>query len=767
MVFNIDSDGNTQSVDQTPQIVFDRAEPVEPKKSEDGAAALFPENPKREVVIEKIVEKTVETPPEPKKTVVMEAKKNTPPPSNKKGQTASSKSFLFFFFLLGVFLLFVFYALIFFAVIKGDVSNPLLGLLGIKPEGFKTMLLSMTNMIFGGVCLLLFLTALVFVFRWLLTSKEAINRGKLLGKFGLYSFLFFLCSAVWVFLYWFIADTIEDKTDKDEVDTTLIMTFPENVIGLTAPQKIEFDIGSRLFKEINPKFIKQISWDFDGDGTMDASGPKVVYRFLNKGDNDGRFLVKAHVYYFSENGKEELSFLTTREIIISNEAVISKFSASVEVGELPLTVEFNGNESKDPDGDVILYEWDFDGDGEFEIKGEDATQEKTFDQIGEHTIRLRVTGTNNDFDISEKTIKVKSPEGNLRAEINADSPLEGVGPFKITFDGSQSFVKEGQITKFEWFVEGDKEPFVGRKFQRVFRDPGSYEISLTIESDLGERHKEIKTVHVLEDDSELELKIKTLPKIVSEDDVLRGVAPFEVSFDASDSQVKNALEWQWDFENDGIADAFSMAAQTIYREPGKYSVKLVIVDSSEKVHEKIQEIIVESSGVQAKISAQPTAGEVPLVVNFDGSGSLVDEGEIIDYIWEFPGQDPIHYKAQISYLFKTIGQFPVKLTVLTSKGKMSTTEMIVSSRAPTVTADFIFTPLTGYAPLEVQFSPKSTKGRVVEYLWDFGDGYTWKSSKSTPQKHIFTKPGVYRVKLQILGDNGMVSFTEKTIKVRE
>ena len=69
--------------------------------------------------------------------------------------------------------------------------------------------------------------------------------------------------------------------------------------------------------------------------------------------------------------------------------------ADTTTGTAPLTVNFDGSASSDPDtpaGDVLAYEWDLDGDGELD----DSTAVQptfTYTAAGTHTVALRVTDT--------------------------------------------------------------------------------------------------------------------------------------------------------------------------------------------------------------------------------------------------------------------------------------------------------------------------------------------------------------------------------------
>lgn len=79
---------------------------------------------------------------------------------------------------------------------------------------------------------------------------------------------------------------------------------------------------------------------------------------------------------------------------------------------------------------------------------------------------------------------------------------------------------------------------------------------------------------------------------------------------------------------------------------------------------------------------------------------------------------------------------------------------VVDATAPP-TAAFTFTPPTGAAPHEVQFTDAST-GAPKSWLWEFGDGTT---SRLQSPSHAFSKPGTYSVKLTVGNARGTNSTT--------
>jgi PKD repeat protein len=87
------------------------------------------------------------------------------------------------------------------------------------------------------------------------------------------------------------------------------------------------------------------------------------------------------------------------------------------------------------------------------------------------------------------------------------------------------------------------------------------------------------------------------------------------------------------------------------------------------------------------------------------------------------------------------------------------TSYVVVSDPPPLTAGFSATPLSGVAPLSVQFTDQSSgPSPVTSWSWDFGDG---SSSVAQNPSHLFTSPGSYTVSLTV-GDGAGTDVETKT-----
>jgi uncharacterized repeat protein (TIGR02543 family) len=83
----------------------------------------------------------------------------------------------------------------------------------------------------------------------------------------------------------------------------------------------------------------------------------------------------------------------------------------------------------------------------------------------------------------------------------------------------------------------------------------------------------------------------------------------------------------------------------------------------------------------AEIAASPTGGNVPLVVNFNGSSSTDSDGTITAYAWTF-GDNSNGSGATVSHTYNTPGQFTATLTVTDNSGATSVDNVVINAINP-------------------------------------------------------------------------------------
>ena len=129
--------------------------------------------------------------------------------------------------------------------------------------------------------------------------------------------------------------------------------------------------------------------------------------------------------------------------VASNQPPVAVASAVPTSGPTPLTVNFDGRSSSDPDpGDTITYAWDLDGDGLYDDST--ATQPTfTYTQSGSYTTRLKVTDNQGASSISGPLV-ITAGNTPPTATINAPSAslTWKVGDV-ISFSGSATDVQDG------------------------------------------------------------------------------------------------------------------------------------------------------------------------------------------------------------------------------------------------------------------------------------------------------------------------------------
>ena len=121
--------------------------------------------------------------------------------------------------------------------------------------------------------------------------------------------------------------------------------------------------------------------------------------------------------FFRQNPDAGLYRIDYAEGNKSPQAAIS--ADPISSSTAPLTVDFDGSASVDPEGGALTYEWDFDGDGTFDATG--VTASYTYTTLGRYAARLRVTDPEGKRGITSTSISV----GNVAPAIDVTKPADG------------------------------------------------------------------------------------------------------------------------------------------------------------------------------------------------------------------------------------------------------------------------------------------------------------------------------------------------------
>ena len=163
----------------------------------------------------------------------------------------------------------------------------------------------------------------------------------------------------------------------------------------------------------------------------------------------------------------------------------------------------------------------------------------------------------------------------------------------------------------------------------------------------------------------------------------------------------------------------------------------------------------------AVASAEPLSGRVPLTVSFRDSST----GTPSKVEWRFGDGSQVSELSNPSHTYRTPGTYTVELTAKDSRGRASTTQLVVKAEVPPPpVAVASGQPLSGRTPLTVRFQNRST-GNPSKVEWSFGDRSPI-SLVSNPI-HTYQTAGTYTVELTAKDEYGGASTARLTVRVEQ
>lgn len=548
-------------------------------------------------------------------------------------------------------------------------------------------------------------------------------------------------------------------TVEEPINQAPVARFTASPASGTAPLDVAFDAAASSDPDGR---IVEYAWSF-GDGTT-ASGPQADHTFSEPGTYEVTLTVTDNAGATDQNAQS----ITVE--IPENQAPTAVFTATPTSGVAPLPVSFDASGSGDSDGRIVSYVWNF-GDG---TMGGGIQSEYTYSAPGTYEVALTVVDNEGATDQITTTITVAEPDNQPPRAIFTASPPSGVAPLDVNFDAGSSSDSDGSISNYAWDF-GDGNTGAGARLTHTYTDPGAYEVVLTVTDDDGATSETTQIVSVDPAESDPpQAPTLTASFIASPEE---GTAPLLVEFDGrlSSDPDGQIVAYRWNFGNTALATGPTFGYT--YEEPGTYVATLEVQDNDGNRSTATKEIRVlppgnaENTLPVAEFSFLPTGGPAPLEVFFNAERSEDPDGTIVSYHWEF-GDGGSGLGERPSYVYQQPGTYSILLTVVDNEGgtgqivkEITIDPPIDGNQSPV--ADFTMSPSGGVAPLNVTFNGRTSydvDGRIVAYVWDFGDGT---SEAGNPLTNRYTEPGTYTIVLTVRDNNLDVGTTVKTLVVAD
>jgi len=654
-----------------------------------------------------------------------------------------------------VFLFVLFIVLMVLMISRSGASNPVMEAFGLDPGGIRGFLQGVVGFSFGMLALLLLVLAVIGLFKYLSAQKSDKEKKRHNIRLTIFNSL----ALVFVVFIWVVLSAYIGRIEisAERVIAEIVIVEPIDMTALSAPVEVRFSANNvaLALQQAGVK-ITGMNWDLDGDGLYETpvTDPEVTHLYNQRGTYNVGLEVEIA-------GDESLTEVYNKLIVIDD----AVFGVDPSVGTAPQVVQFDASViiSKN---DAKSIDWDFDGDGQFELEGPDNLKPHyTFEQIGDYNVQLRVIDKNNNVENYYRTIEIiPTDQPILAAQIDVTPGLTGSIPMQVRFDAERSKSLKGTITKYQWDFGDGSDLQAGKSVSYIFNEPGLYTVTLTVTDNLGNTANRTVEIEARSVSSIPKAVITTVP-VAEDENSLTGILPFKVEFDASSSidSDDDIVIYEWDFNNDELIDQEGKKVTYTFDEVGQHIVTLRVEDSEGQDGSSSMQVIIQEPGVMAVIIATPEEGTAPLVVQFDGSSSSSYEGDIVSYEWDFGDGSPKTITgAIVSHKYNSVGTYDVKLKILTNNNESASVSHLIYVREIPLRACFAPSRTSGLAPLTVSFDSKCSTGAVSTYDWAFGDG---EDSTSRGPTHTFEFPGVYTVILEVTDDKSNVSTIQELIVV--
>ncbi|NIQ68272.1 MAG: PKD domain-containing protein, partial [Candidatus Aminicenantes bacterium] len=423
--------------------------------------------------------------------------------------------------------------------------------------------------------------------------------------------------------------------------------------------------------------------------------------------------------------------------------------------------------STDEDGTIKKHQWNF-GDGS--TSDQENPSHKYPDVSVETTYMVKLTVEDDGGETASviKPIVISVTDNKPPVAAFSYSPQEPMVGDTIYFI-SESTDEDGTIVAYQWyFGDGSASTLKNPSHRYNVTQAATFNVQLIVTDDGGKTGSITQGITL----GSIENKAPTADfSYTPENPVIGDTIQFVSESTDEDGWIAS---WQWDFGDGSTSTQENPQHQYNVNEQTVFAVKLTVTDNSGQTASKTKSITIseqENTPPTAAFSFSPSAPLSGDVVYFNAGTSTDPDGTITQYQWDFgDGASGTGQTAQHTYNVTVTTTFTVVLTVIDDGGAQGVTSQpvtvtVVENQPPT--ADFDFSPTNPKSGDNVLFNASASSdpdGTIVQYHWDFGDGYTGTGINPTHTYNV-SSDTTFTIVLTVTDDGGAQGVTSKQITV--
>jgi gliding motility-associated-like protein len=437
-----------------------------------------------------------------------------------------------------------------------------------------------------------------------------------------------------------------------------------------------------LSSTTNAGSISSYNWDFDNDGTVDATSENPNYTY----PSSGTYTAKLHI--ISQYGCEDSM---VKSVLIYDPIQASFSFDTVCAGNATsfndVSVQSSGN------GTIASYLWTF-GDGD---SSSAQHPDHVFASSGNFQTSLTIQSNYGCLSSLTRTVLVKE---NPIVDFSTSPSQHVCNLSQIAFSGTASS-STSAIDSFIWSF-GDGNAALGKNTTHAFQNYGNYDVTFTAKTTNGCSAQIIKQIDVM---------LPPQADFTTSSVCVGNSTQFTDQSTSFNNEKINS--YGWDFNNDGIIDDTNRHTSYTYSQSGSFSAKLIVTTEYGCIDTIVKNIQVHPIPNVSFILSN-TSNCLGQPVFFTNNSSNADS-----FIWNFGDQNVFYTQSTspVSHSYSIDSSYETSLTAFNSFGcSHSITQNVIINPKPF--ADFSSPTYHSCVPFSINFQNNSIDADSFEWFVD-------------------------------------------------